>query len=106
MPVRALFISEDIMSENLNDEEITKLEESIKHAEGCGCSVCTNPQSRWKSWAVWCSAIGAIWIILSALGLPAKWGITDETFKTVLDAVGVILTGFGILNNPTDAGNF
>ena len=94
------------MSENLNEQEAKALEESIAHVEGCGCAVCTAPQSRWKSWAVWCSAIGALWVILSAFGLPEKWGITNETFKTVLDAVGVILTGFGILNNPTDASNF
>lgn len=94
------------MSENLNEQELNELEQSIKHVEGCGCAVCTAPQSRWKSWAVWCSAIGALWVILSAFGLPEKWGITDDTFKTVLDAVGVILTGFGILNNPTNAGGF
>ena len=63
-------------------------------------------QNRLKSWAVWASAIGAVWIILSAFGLPAKWGITNETFKMVLDAVGSILVGFGILNNPTDKENF
>lgn len=63
-------------------------------------------QPRWKSWAVWLSVIGACWTILNAFGLPAKWGISDGTFKTVVDAVGVILTGFGILNNPTDPENF
>lgn len=63
-------------------------------------------QNRFRSWAVWVSAIGALWVILSAFGLPQKWGITDETFKTVLDAVGTILVGFGILNNPTDKSHF
>ena len=63
-------------------------------------------QNRFRSWAVWLSAIGALWVILSAFGLPQKWGITDETFKTVLDALGTILVGFGILNNPTDKENF
>ena len=63
-------------------------------------------QNRFRSWAVWLSAIGALWVILSAFGLPQKWGITDETFKTVLDAVGTILVGFGILNNPTDKSHF
>ncbi len=94
------------MSENFDEVSTEELEQSIKHVENCGCSVCVNPQNRFKSWAVWLSAIGAVWVILSAFGLPAKWGITDETFKTVLDAVGVILTGFGILNNPTDTDNF
>lgn len=65
-----------------------------------------DPQPRWKSWAVWVSVIGAVWTILNAFGLPAKWGIEEGTFKTVVDAVGVILIGFGILNNPTDKANF
>ena len=63
-------------------------------------------QNRFRSWAVWVSAIGALWVILSAFGLPQKWGITNETFETVLNAVGTILVGFGILNNPTDKENF
>lgn len=63
-------------------------------------------QNRFRSWAVWVSAIGAVWVILSAFGLPQKWGISDATFKTVLDAVGTILVGFGILNNPTDKEHF
>jgi phi LC3 family holin len=64
------------------------------------------PQLRWKSWAVWVSVAGAVWIILSAFCLPEKWGIEEGTFRSVLNAVGTILTGFGILNNPTDRENF
>ena len=64
------------------------------------------PQPRWKSWAVWVSVIGAVWTILNAFGLPANWGIEEGPFKTVVDAIGVILIGFGILNNPTDKANF
>ena len=63
-------------------------------------------QNRFRSWAVWVSAIGAVWTILSAFGLPEVWEISDTTFKTVLDAIGTILIGFGILNNPTDADKF
>ena len=63
-------------------------------------------QPRWRSWALWVSVAGAVWTILSALGLPEKWGIEEGTFRTILDAVGVILIGFGILNNPTDPYNF
>lgn len=64
------------------------------------------PQPRWKSWAVWLSVAGAVWIILSAFGLPEQWGIEESTFRTVLNALGTILTTFGILNNPTDRDNF
>lgn len=63
-------------------------------------------QNRFKSWALWVSVIGAVWTILSAFGLPQKWGVTDETLQTVLNAVGIILVGFGICNNPTDKENF
>lgn len=63
-------------------------------------------QPRWKSWAVWVSVLGAMWTIASALGLTEKWGIQEGTFKTIVDSIGVILTGFGILNNPTDPDHF
>lgn len=68
--------------------------------------VVVEPQNRFKSWALWVSVIGAVWTILNAFGLPEKWGIPETTFKTVVDAIGVILIGFGILNNPTDKANF
>lgn len=59
-------------------------------------------QNRFKSWALWVSVAGAVWTILSAFGLTEKIGITEGTFTTVLDAIGVILIGFGIVNNPTN----
>lgn len=63
-------------------------------------------QPRWRSWAVWVSVLGAVWTILNAFGVTQKIGIEETTFKTVVDALGVILIGFGILNNPTDKANF
>lgn len=80
--------------ENKNEE--VKDVEPIIHVE----------QNRFQSWALWLSVIGAIWTILNAFGLPQKWGIEEGTFKTVVDAVGVILIAFGICNNPTDKANF
>ena len=62
-------------------------------------------QPRWRSWALWLSVIGAVWTILNAFGLPQKWGIEETTFKTVVDAVGVILMAVGLVNNPTDPYN-
>lgn len=62
-------------------------------------------QNRFKSWALWVSVAGAIWVILSAFGLTAAWGIEETTFKTILDAIGTILIAFGIVNNPTDKEN-
>jgi len=66
----------------------------------------TVKQNRLRSWALWVSVAGALWTILSAFGLTEKWGISQGTAKTVLDAIGTILIGFGILNNPTDKENF
>lgn len=63
-------------------------------------------QNRFKSWALWLSVAGAVWVILSAFGLPAAWGLTSEVWNQVLNAIGTILVGFGILNNPTDSQNF
>lgn len=63
-------------------------------------------QPRWRSWAMWLSVLGALWTIASALGLPEKWGINEGTFRTIVDAVGVVLIAFGVLNNPTDPENF
>lgn len=63
-------------------------------------------QNRFRSWALWLSVIGAVWVILSAFGIPQKWGLSEGVFKTVVDAIGTILIGFGILNNPTDKENF
>ena len=59
-------------------------------------------QNRFRSWALWVSVAGAVWTILNAFGLTEKWGIEQTTAKTVLDAVGVILIAFGIVNVPTD----
>ena len=63
-------------------------------------------QNRFKSWALWVSVAGALWVIASAFGLPEKFGITESTFTHVLDAIGSILIAFGICNNPTDRDNF
>lgn len=64
------------------------------------------PQPRWKSWVVWVSVLGALWTIANAFGLTEKIGITEGAFKAVVDSIGVILTAFGILNNPTDKAHF
>ena len=47
--------------------------------------------NRFKSWALWLSVAGALWTIANAFGLTQKIGIDEGTFKTVLDAVGVVL---------------
>jgi len=63
----------------------------------------TTTQSRFKSWAMWSGIAGAVWLILSAIGVPEKIGLTNDTFNTIVSAVGTILTLLGIVNNPTDS---
>lgn len=63
-------------------------------------------QNRFKSWALWVSVAGAVWIILSAFGLPQQWGITSDLWNTILNAVGTILIALGIVNNPTSKDSF
>lgn len=65
-----------------------------------------NIKSRLKSWAVWLSVLGAVGVILNSLGLLDKWGITSDAWQNIITAVGSVLVGFGILNNPTDKGKF
>ncbi len=65
-----------------------------------------NIKSRLESWAVWLSVLGAVGVILNSLGLLDKWGITSDAWQNIITAVGSVLVGFGILNNPTDKGKF
>ena len=63
-------------------------------------------QSRFKSWALWVSVLGAVGVILNAFGVFELIGIDNATFDTVVNAVGAILIAFGIVNNPTDKTHF
>jgi len=61
-------------------------------------------QNRFKSWALWVSLAGALWIVITrVLGYEP---FPKESFNAVLDAVGVILVAFGLINNPTNKGGF
>ncbi len=61
---------------------------------------------RLKSRAVWAAVAGALWVTLSAFGIPERIGITSEGWNAVLNALGGLLTVFGIFNNPADRENF
>lgn len=63
-------------------------------------------QNRWKSWPMWLSLAGAVWMILSSLGISEKLGIDETTFNTVVNSIGSILIVFGIVNNPTTPDKF
>ena len=47
-----------------------------------------------------------MWLLLSSFGITEKIGITSETWNTALNALGALLTAFGIVNNPTDKEHF
>jgi|GEM_PF-1116287 len=60
-------------------------------------------QNRFKSWAVWLSFAGLVFLILAkVVGLD----IDAEVWNEVLAALGTVLVGFGILNNPTNGDGF
>jgi len=55
-------------------------------------------QNRFKSWALWVSVAGLLFIVLTeVIGIKIDAGLWSK----VLDAIGVVLIGFGIVNNPT-----
>ncbi len=59
-------------------------------------------KERLKSWAVWLSVLGAVGVILNATGVFEKLGLDSTSWDVIINAIGSILIGFGILNNPTD----
>lgn len=65
-----------------------------------------NKQNRFKSWALWVSVAGALWVVASTFGLTEAIGITEEAWTTMLNALGSVLIAFGIVNNPTDSEHF
>lgn len=58
-------------------------------------------QNRFKSWALWLSVAALVSFVLKTY---FKYEV--EGFDTLINLVLVVLTGFGILNNPTDSKNF
>jgi len=65
--------------------------------------VTTTAQPKYKSWTLWLSVLGALWVIGSAFGVPAKIGLTSDTWAAIINGVGAILIALGIVNNPTDS---
>ena len=63
-------------------------------------------QPRYKSWAMWLSVLGAIGVILNATGVFEQIGLDSAAWDVIVNALGSILIGFGILNNPTSKSSF
>ena len=58
-------------------------------------------QNRFKSWALWLSVAALVSFVLKTY---LKYEV--EGFDSLVNLVLVVLTGFGILNNPTDKERF
>jgi len=58
-------------------------------------------QNRFRSWALWLA-------IAALIAFVAKTYFNYEIpqFDKLVDLLLIVLTGFGILNNPTDKQNF
>ena len=65
-----------------------------------------NLLNRFRSWATWVALAGALWLVLSAFGVPDKLGLTHDGWQAGLNALGALLAAFGVVNNPTDRENF
>lgn len=63
-------------------------------------------QPRYKSWALWLSVLGAVGVILNTTGVFEKIGLDSTSWDIIINAIGSILIGFGIVNNPTNRTGF
>jgi uncharacterized membrane protein len=63
-------------------------------------------QSRWKSPVVWTTLAALIFFVLKTWGLLEWIGLTKDSYDGLISLILAVLTGFGILNNPTDKKNF
>lgn len=60
--------------------------------------------NRLKSWPMWLGIAGAVWMFISALGIPSQIGLTSDTFNAAISSLGAVLVAFGAVNNPTTEG--
>ena len=60
-------------------------------------------QNRLKSWAVWAGLAGLVYLLLTKVG---GLSIDSQVWEEILTALGTVLVGFGILNNPTNNSGF
>lgn len=90
-------------NENIKLEENNEVIEQTEQTENTESGEC-RCQPRYKSWALWLSVLGAVGVILNATGVLEKAGLDSTTWDVIINAVGSILIGFGIVNNPTVCG--
>lgn len=61
---------------------------------------------RLRNWPVWLGVLGAVGIILNSLGVFAEWGLDNDAWNTMVNAIGAIFIALGVVNNPTDPKHF
>ena len=64
----------------------------------------TTAISRLKSWPMWLGIASAIWMFMTAMGIPSQIGLTSDTFNAAIGALGAVLVALGAVNNPTTTG--
>lgn len=63
-------------------------------------------KDRLKSPVLWSALVGCVATIFSVLGIWEKIGITSEQFSNIVGAIGVMLTAFGVINDPNNREGF
>ena len=58
-------------------------------------------KSKWKNYSLWVSIFSLIGLVLQTYGLFEKLGLTNETYNEIVKAILVVLTGAGIISNPS-----
>ena len=59
------------------------------------------PQNRFRSWSLWLSVAALV-----AFVTKTYFDYEIPQFDTLVNLILVVLTGFGILNNPSDSTSF
>lgn len=62
--------------------------------------------NRFKSKVAWASFVSLLILVFQVFGIHKKLGIELNDAAAILNGVLVVLVAFGILNNPTDRGEF
>jgi uncharacterized membrane protein len=63
-------------------------------------------QNRLRSKPAWIAIAALIGFILGNYGLYDTIGLTDESYKVLVDLILAVAAAVGVWNNPTDAENW
>ncbi len=63
-------------------------------------------QNRLKSRVAWVSIFAIAGFVLGNWGLFERIGLTDESWKALVELVLAAMAAFGVFNNPTSGDSF